>query len=321
MKKLMMLLIAMINIFAFTSCNNEVADGTDDYTPSPDKDYFMPSINDVPGMLEGKCFKANQDGFTVHFNKDNGMVVESVNYQNFSITFKKNSILILTDDNDSSNFIELKYFEYVDTWESKGEEFSGTYIEYKDYKNSDETHKIELVFCGKQDNFCLGVLFHRSQEISFFNGALEFLYEVPIENGNDTDVLLSDIHKNHLNNTPTEEKLNAISNAYILIESYGGFDKNMYQYSIYKIDADKNMVTAYTLFDEARAKKMLEYGAKIVKTINNCSWIAPTGEISKKPFSELLNENDINISETSSYCVIDKALYEKYSDILPTGLF
>ena len=132
---------------------------------------------------------------------------------------------------------------------------------------------------------------------------------------------MSDIHKNHLNNTPTEEKLNAISNAYILIESYGGFDKNMYQYSIYKIDADKNMVTAYTLFDEARAKKMLEYGAKIVKTINNCSWIAPTGEISKKTFSELLNENDINISETSSYCVIDKALYEKYSDILPTGLF
>ena len=28
MKKLMMLLIAMINIFAFTSCNNEVADGS-----------------------------------------------------------------------------------------------------------------------------------------------------------------------------------------------------------------------------------------------------------------------------------------------------
>ena len=53
MKKLMMLLIAMINIFAFTSCNNEVADGTDDYKPEPNKDHFMPSINDAQKMIEG----------------------------------------------------------------------------------------------------------------------------------------------------------------------------------------------------------------------------------------------------------------------------
>lgn len=318
MKKLMMLLIAMINIFAFTSCNNEVADGTDDYKPEPGKDWFTPSINDVPGMLEGKCFKANQDGFTVHFNKDNGMVVESVNYQNFSITFKKNSILILTDDNDSSNFIELKYFEYVDTWDSKGEEFSGTYIEYKDYENSDETHKIELVFCGKQDNFCLGVLFHRSQEIPFFNGALEFLYEVPIENGNETDVLFSDIHKNYLNNTPTEENLNAISDAYVLFEIYDGGDKNMYNYMCLHIDEDKNISKEYSLANEREADHFEEggFGFKLNKINEKKCWVYREYSVS---LSKFLEYNDV--SYLSSYCIIDKTIYEKYSNILPAGLF
>ena len=319
MKKLMMLLIAMVNIFAFTSCNNEVADGTDDYKPEPNKDHFMPSINDVQKMIEGKCFKANENGFTVHLNNDNGEV-EAVNYQNFSITFKKNSILILKDDNDLNNSIELNNIKYIDQYvDSKETEHSGTYIEYK---YDDEKYYIQLAFFGRKDNFCLGAIFGSgkfNEIVGFFTGSLNCLYEVPIENGNDTDVLLSDIHKNHLINTPTEEKLNAISNAYILFESYGGLDKNMYRYIIYKIDADKNLGTGYNLYDEARAKKMLEYGAKIVKTINNCSWIAPTGEISKIPFSELLNEKDI--SEISSYCIIDKALYEKYSDILPPDLF
>ena len=318
MKKLMMLLIAMINIFAFTSCNNEVAGGTDNYKPEPGKDYFIPSINDVPDMLEGKCFRANQDGFTVHFNKDNGMVVESVNYQNFSITFKKNSILILTDDNDSSNFIELKYFEYVDTWESKGEEFSGTYIEYKDYKNSDETHKIALVFCGKQDNFCLGVLFHSSQKIPFFNGSLEFLYEVPIENGNETDVLFSDIHKNYLNNTPTEENLNAISDAYVLFEIYDGDDKNMYNYMCMHIDEDKNISKQYSLTNESEADYFEEggFGLKLNKINEKKCWVYIEYSIS---LSKFLEHNDV--SYLSSYCIIDKTIYEKYSNILPTGLF
>ena len=317
MKKLMMLLIAMINIFAFTSCNNEVADGTDDYTPSPDKDWFMPSINDVPGMLEGKCFRANEDGFKARLESG-----EEVVYSNFSITFKKNSILILTDDNDLNNSIELNYYndiKYVERRDDYPEsDHLGTYIEYKDYKNADEKNYIQLAFFGKKDNFCLGILLHSSQKIPFQWGALNYVFEAPIESGNETDVLFSDIHKIYLNNTVTEENLNAISDAYVLFEIYDGDDKNMYQYGIMQIDEDKNISKQYSLTNESDADYFEEggFGLKLNKINEKKCWICAETSTS---FSDFLERN--NVIDISSYCIIDEALYEKYSNILPTGLF
>ena len=318
MKKLMMLLIAMINIFAFTSCNNEVADGTDDYKPEPNKDHFMPSINDAQKMIEGKCFKANENGFTVHLNNDNGEV-EAVNYQNFSITFKKNSILILKDDNDLNNSIELNNIKYIDQYvDSKETEHSGTYIEYK---YDDEKYYIQLAFFGRKDNFCLGAIFGSgkfNEIVGFFTGSLNCLYEVPIENGNETDVLFSDIHKNYLNNTPTEENLNAISDAYVLFEIYDGDDKNMYNYMCMHIDEDKNISKDYYLTNESEADYFEEggFGFKLNKINEKKCWLYMEYSIS---LSKFLEQNDV--SYLSSYCIIDKTIYEKYSNILPAGLF
>ena len=314
MKKLMMLLIAMVNIFAFTSCNNEVADGTDDYTPSPDKDWFMPSINDVPGMLEGKCFRANEDGFKAYLESD-----EAVNYPNFSITFKKNSILILTDDNDLDNqiilnpFHDIQYVEESHYSEGYGGEIRSTYIEYN---FNDETYRIQLAFFGKKDNFCLGILFgNYCERIGFSTGSLNYLYEVPLTD-NDIDVLFNDLHKNYLIKT-TVEKLNSISDAYVLIEEVGGDDKNMYSYGIFKINSEKRIQELYYITS-------VEHES--VTKLNNVSekyfWV-------KRNFSEdNLQSDDSSFPVTeeqlklwTSYCILTSEIYKKYSDILPTGLF
>ena len=159
---------------------------------------------------------------------------------------------------------------------------------------------------------------HSSQKIPFQWGALNYVFEAPIESGNETDVLFSDIHKNYLNNTVTEENLNAISDAYVLFEIYDGDDKNMYQYAIMQIDEDKNISKQYSLTNESEADYFEEegFGLKLNKINEKKCWICAETSTS---FSDFLERN--NVIYISSYCIIDKALYEKYSNILPTGLF
>lgn len=320
MKKLMMLLIAMINIFAFTGCNNDVTEGSDDYKPDHNKDWFIPNINDVPGMLEGKTFLVNEEGFNAKLESG-----EIVNYPNFSITFKKNSILILTDDNDLDNYIELnssnnniQYVEKRSDREDDDGSSRGTYIEYKSYKNAEETNHIQLAFFGKKDNFCIGILFNSySEKIGFSTGSLNYLYEVSLT-GNDIDVLFNDLHKNYLTNIPKAEKLNSISDAYVLLEIFGGLNKNMYAYGIFKINNEKRIQEMYYI-----GNSEYEYTIKLNNVNEEYFWL-------KTIMSEKNLQSDgsyfsvtiaHDIEKWASYCILTSEIYEKYSKILPQDLF
>ena len=132
----------------------------------------------------------------------------------------------------------------------------------------------------------------------------------------DKNLKFNDLHKNYLIKT-TVEKLNSISDAYVLIEEVGGDDKNMYSYGIFKINSEKRIQELYYITS-------VEHES--VTKLNNVSekyfWV-------KRNFSEdNLQSDDSSFPVTeeqlklwTSYCILTSEIYKKYSNILPTGLF
>ena len=92
----------------------------------------------------------------------------------------------------------------------------------------------------------------------------------------------------------------------------------MYNYMGMHIDEDKNISKEYSLANESEADYFEEggFGVKLNKINEKKCWVYREYSIS---LSKFLEHNDV--SYLSSYCIIDKTLYEKYSNILPAGLF
>ena len=92
----------------------------------------------------------------------------------------------------------------------------------------------------------------------------------------------------------------------------------MYNYMCMHIDEDKNISKEYSLANEREADYFEEggFGFKLNKINEKICWVYREYSASLSKFLEL---NDV--SYLSSYCIIDKTIYEKYSNILPAGLF